>query len=184
MTKGEAKAYLSFSDEQNLEDHYEEYLFKQKEFFRQKPVSKKIYTNQFLKIEKAIEAYGILGFKINKSSLVFNKTTFNEKLKEIFNLYHSTKNQLFQLLYSVESLEELILIGSQLLILEKEFASCFKEINAGDMKPQKTDPMDVLKNINELNQAGIHYTNQLNINQQSLYSSLFAEIQRLKSFSE
>jgi hypothetical protein len=51
MTKGEAKAYLSFSDEQNLEDNYEEYLFKQKEFFRQKPVSKKIYTNQFLKIE-------------------------------------------------------------------------------------------------------------------------------------
>jgi hypothetical protein len=44
--------------------------------------------------------------------------------------------------------------------------------------------MDVLKNINELNQAGIQYTNQLNINQQSLYSSLFAEIQRLKSFSE
>jgi hypothetical protein len=184
MTKGEAKAYLSYSNEQNLEDNYEEYLFKQKEFFRQKPVSKKIYTNQFLKIEKAIEAYGILGFKINKSTLVFNKTTFREKLKEIFNLYHSTKNQLFQLLYSVQSLEELILIGDQLLILEKEFASCFKEIHAGDMKPQKIDPMDVLKNINELNQAGIHYTNQLNINQQSLYSSLFAEIKRLKNFSE
>lgn len=184
MTKGEAKAYLSYSNEQNLEDHYEEYLFKQKEFFRQKPVSKKIYTNQFLKIEKAIEAYGILGFKINKRSFAFNKITFSENLKEIFNLYHSTKNQLFQLLYSVESLEELILIGSQLLILEKEFASCFKEINAGDMKPLKTDPMDVLKNINELNQAGIHYTNQLNINQQSLYSSLFAEIRRLKNISE
>ena len=115
---------------------------------------------------------------------MFNKTTFREKLKEIFNLYHSTKNQLFQLLYSVQSLEELILIGDQLLILEKEFASCFKEIHAGDMKPQKIDPMDVLKNINELNQAGIHYTNQLNINQQSLYSSLFAEIKRLKNFSE
>jgi hypothetical protein len=184
MTKGEAKAYLSFSDEQNLEDHYEDYLFKQKEFFRQKPVSKKIYTNQFLKIEKAIEAYGILGFKINKSTLVFHKTKFSEKLKEIFNLYHSTKNQLFQLLYSVESLEELILIGSQLLILEKEFASCFKEINAGDINPVKTDPMEVLKNINELNQAGIHYTNQLNINEPSLYNSLFAEIRRLKNFSE
>lgn len=184
MTKGEAKAYLSYSNEQNLEDNYEEYLFKQKEFFRQKPVSKKIYTNQFLKIEKAIEAYGILGFKINKSTLTFHKTTFSEKLKEIFNLYHSTKNQLFQLLYSVESLEELILIGGQLLILEKEFASCFKEINADDINPVKTDPMEVLKNINELNQAGIHYTNQLNINQQSLYNSLFAEIRRLKNFSE
>ena len=47
MTKGEAKAYLSYSDEHNLEDHYDEFLFKQKEFFRQKPISKKIYNNQF-----------------------------------------------------------------------------------------------------------------------------------------
>lgn len=184
MTQGEAKAYLSFSDEQNLEDHYEDYLFKQKEFFRKPPISKKIFDSQFRKIEQAIKAYEVLGFSVLNVHLEFTEITFSKELKQIFNSYHSTKSSLLQLIYSVGSLENLILIGKQLIILEIEYASCFKEICVGSLTNVKPDPMEVLKNINELNQAGVHYTNQLNINQQSLYSSLFSEIQRLKSFSE
>jgi hypothetical protein len=180
MTKGEAKAYLSFSDEQNLEDHYEDYLFKQKEFFRQKPISKKIYTNQFAKIEKAIEAYGILGFKINKSSLVFNKTTFSEKLKEIFNLYHSTKNQLFQFLYTTESLGSIITIGNELLKLEEKYAACFNKANFSDSKLSLPDPMNVLKDINALNDLGVLFTHQLDLNKHEYFVYLFSEINRVK----
>ena len=80
MTKGEAKAYLSYSDEQNIEDHYEEFLFKQKAFFRQKPISKRVYNNQFIKIERALEAFEILGFKVTNDELEFKKITFVEDL--------------------------------------------------------------------------------------------------------
>lgn len=184
MTKGEAKAYLSYSDEQNIEDHYEEFMFKQKTFFRQKPISKRVYNNQFIKIERALEAFEILGFKVTNDELEFKKITFVEDLKQLFNLYHSMKNQLFQFLYSSESLLNIIFIGRELLNLEIEYAACFKKIDFSISKPTLPDPMNVLKDINDLNEIGIQFTNQLDFNKHSSFLYLFSEINRLKVVDE
>jgi hypothetical protein len=184
MTKGEAKAYLSYSDEHNLEDHYDEFLFKQKEFFRQKPISKKIYSSQFAKIERAIEAFEILGISAKNDSLVFIERTFSTDLKQIFNFYHSSKNQLFQCLYSTESLQNIILIGNELIRLETEYATCFNKINFSDSKPSLPDPMNVLKDINALNEIGVLFTDQLDVNKHSNFVYLFSEINRVKSIVE
>lgn len=181
MTQGEAKAYLSYSEEQHLEDHYEEFLFKQKEFFRQKPISKKIYNNQFEKIERAIEAFEILGLSRNKEPLILNEINFGVELKQIFNLYHSTKNQLFQYLYSTESLINIILIGNELMRLETEYASCFNGVNFSDSNQSLPDPMNVLKDINELSKMGIQFTHQLDLYKHSNFVYLFSEINRVKS---
>jgi hypothetical protein len=184
MTKGEAKAYLSYSDEHHLEDHYEEFLFKQKEFFRQKPISKKIYNNQFAKIEQALEAYEIIGFTRKRELTVSKEISFGIELKQIFNLYHSTKNQLFQCLYSTESLQNIILIGNELIRLETEYATCFNKMNFSDSKPSLPDPMNVLKDINALNEIGVLFTDQLNVNKHSNFVYLFSEINRVKSIVE
>ena len=180
MTQGEAKAYLSFSEEQNLDDHYEEFLFKQKQFFRQKPILKKIYSIQFEKIERAIKAFEILGLSAKNEPLVFMERTFSADLKQIFNLYHSTKNQFFQRLYSAESLTAVILIGNELLNLEKEYAACFTELNFSDSTPSLPDPMSVLKDINALNELGVLFTHQLDVNKHSRFVYLFSEINRVK----
>lgn len=180
MTQGEAKAYLSFSNEQNLEDHYEEFLFKQKEFFRQKPILKKIYSNQFLKIEQAIEAFDTLGLTRKKEPLILNEINFGVELKQIFNLYHSTKNQLYQFLYNTESLESIILIGNELILLESEYATCFNEVIFSDSSLSLPDPMNVLKDIDELNKIGVHFTHQLDLNKHSQFVYLFSEINRVK----
>jgi hypothetical protein len=168
MTQGEAKAYLSFYAEQNVEDHYEEYLFRQKAFFKQKPISQKIYTNQFLKIEKAIEAYEILGFKLNKSLLVFHKTIFNENLKEIFDQYHHT------------SLFDLLLLSKELLHVEKQYCSCFENCVLPESTNTPPNPMDVLQDIKGLNKAGVYFIRELNTIEFSTHIHLVAEINRLK----
>lgn len=180
MTQGEAKAYLSFTDEQNLEDHYEEFLFKQKEFFRQKPISKKIYSSQFAKINRALEAYEILGLSKKKDPLVLNEINFGVELKQLFNLYHSTKNQLFQFLYSTESLASIIRIGNELLQLETKYAACFTEVNFSDSTPSLPDPMKVLKDIHALNEIGVLFTHQLDVNKHTRFVHLFSEINRVK----
>lgn len=180
MTQGEAKAYLSYSEEQNLEDHYEEYLFKQKEFFRKKPISRKIYSSQFAKIERAIKAFEILGLSAKNEPLVFIERTFSTDLKQIFNLYHSTKNQLFQLLYSTESLDSIIMLGKELLQLETKYAACFAEVNFSDSTPSLPDPMNVLKDIHALNEIGVLFTHQLDVNKHTRFVHLFSEINRVK----
>ena len=180
MTQGEAKAYLSFYAEQNVEDHYEEYLFRQKAFFRQKPISKKIYSNQFLKIEKAIEAYEILGFKLNKSPLVFHNPLFNENLKEIFDQYHHTRNQLFQQIYSTQSLFDLLLLSKELLQVEKQYCTCFENCVLPESTNTLPNPMDVLQDIKGLNEAGVYFVRELNTKKHSTYIHLLAEINRLK----
>jgi hypothetical protein len=180
MTQGEAKAYLSFYGEQNIEDHYEDYLFRQKAFFRQKPISKKIYSNQCLKIQKAIEAYEILGFTLNKSPLVFHKTLFNENLKEIFDQYHHTRNQLFQQIYSTQSLFDLLLLSKELLQVEKQYCSCFENCVSTESTNTPPNPMDVLQDIKGLNKAGVYFIRELNTIEFSTHIHLVAEINRLK----
>jgi hypothetical protein len=180
MTIGEAKAYLSLTDEANLENHYDEFLFKQKEFFRQRPISKRIYTNQFIKIEQAIVAYEKLGFISRNIHLEFAETTFGNEIKQIFNLYHLTKNQLYHFLYSAESLINIILIGSQLINLETKYAFCFNTVNFSDSQLTLPDPMNVLKDINELNEIGIQFIHQLDVNKHSDFVYLFSEINRVK----
>lgn len=180
MTQGEAKAYLSFYGEQNIEDHYEDYLFRQKAFFRQKPISQKIYSNQFLKIEKAIEAYEILGLKLNKSLMVFHKIIFNENLKDIFDQYHHTRNQLFQQIYSTQSLFDLLLLSKELLQVEKQYCSCFENCVSTESPNTPPNPMDVLQDIKRLNEAGVYFVRELNTKEHSTYIYLLAEINRLK----
>lgn len=180
MTKEEAKAYLSYSDEQNLEDHYEEFLFKQMEFFRLKPISKKIYSSQFAKIEQALKAYEIIGYTRKNELMVSKEINFGIELKQIFNLYHSTKNLLFQCLYSTESLQNIILIGNELIRLEKEYATCFDKMTFSDYKSSLPDPMNVLKDINALNDLGVLFTYQLDQNKHSGFVYLISEIKRLK----
>lgn len=184
MTKGEAKAYLSYSDEQNLEDHYEEFLFKQMEFFRQKPISNKIYNRQFTKIQQAIEAYEILGLFRQKNPVLFNDINFGFELKELFNQYHTTKNQLFQLLYSAESLDYIIIIGNELLHLETKYAACFTEVSFSDSTNSLQDPMNVLKDIHMLNEIGVLFTHQLDTNKHKGFIHLFSEINRAKRVVE
>ncbi len=181
MTPEEAKAYLSFKNDQiDIEEHYEEFLFQQKDFFRQKPISYKLYNKRFLKIEQAIEAYETLGFISVKSNLAFKEVEFNQEIKQAFDLYHLSKNNLFQQLYSTENLSELILIGNNLLNIERQYKACFESVFLADFYLTTPNPMDVLQDIKKLNEKGICFTYQIDSVEHSTFKYLLAEINRLK----
>jgi hypothetical protein len=181
MTPEEAKAYLSFKNDQiDLEEHYEEFLFQQKDFFRQKPISYKLYNKHFLKIEQAIEAYETLGFISVKSNQTFKEVEFNQEIKQVFDLYHLSKNNLFQQLYSTENLSELILIGNNLLNIERQYKACFESVFLDDLKLTTPNPMEVLQDIKKLNEKGICFTYQIDSVEHSTFKYLLAEINRLK----
>lgn len=181
MTKGEAKAYLSINNEVDIEEHYDNFLFRQKEFFRQKPISKIIYIKQFSKIEQANEAFCELGFYRSAKITDFKLPVFNLEIKHNFNLYYSTKNQLLQKLYSVHSLSDVITIGNSLLTLDKEYATCYKEIILKLDKLETSNPMNVLKDINKLNSIGIYFITQLDEKKHSNFTYLLGDIYRLKT---
>ncbi len=181
MNQEEAKAYLSFKDDHiDLEEHYEEFLFQQKDFFRQKPISYKLYNKQFEKIERAIEAYKTLGYISGKSTLFLKEVEFNQEIKQVFDLYHLSKNNLFQQLYSTENLSELILIGNQLLNIERQYKACFESVFLDDLKLTAPNPMDVLQDIKKLNEKGICFIHQIDSVEHSTFKHLLAEINRLK----
>lgn len=181
MTPEEAKAYLSFKNDQiDIEEHYEEFLFQQKDFFRQKPISYKLYNKHFLKIEQAIEAYETLGFISVKSNQTFKEVEFNQEIKQAFDLYHLSKNSLFQQLYSTENLSELILIGNNLLNIERQYKACFESVFLDDLKLTTPNPMEVLQDIKKLNEKGICFTYQIDSVEHSTFKYLLAEINRLK----
>ena len=112
--------------------------------------------------------------------MVFHKTLFNENLKEIFDQYHHTRNQLFQQIYSTQSLFDLLLLSKELLQVEKQYCSCFENCVSTESTNTPPNPMDVLQDIKGLNEAGVYFVRELNTKKHSTYIYLLAEINRLK----
>lgn len=184
MTRKEALAYLNFNEIQDdLDDHFETYLFKQKQFFISRPISKKIFDKQFEKIIKAQLAFKVLGLKSEHEILTNQEVHFSNEIKSNFNQYYRSKNNILQAILVAKSLESLITIAKYLLQIEKDYSDLWPNINLHLNNAQKIDPMNVLSDIRQLEKKGINHMSQFNPNDHKELIHLIAEISRLKQLN-
>jgi hypothetical protein len=151
MTLEEAKAYLSLSAEIDcIQDTYDEYLFDQKLFFRNKPVIKSVFLKQISKIEIARQAYEVLGLDCSFGNLNEISWEFTTNMLSNFHRFYEKKNSILQLIFNSRELNELLNYAQKLLELEISYASLWSNFDVKIEKKMTTDPMDVLADLKKL----------------------------------
>lgn len=188
MTLIEARAYLSFNDLEEIQECYENYLFEQKRFFREKQVHSKLYQSKFVKLQKSIEAFATLEFKESHDSTDFCYKPINYTgiILSDFHAFHRVKNQLFTLLYQATTISKIKLIADSILDNELRYALTWKEMKVllpEDIPTKIVDPMMVLTDILAVEKKGVvskkDYNPMLNLELQNLNT----EINRLTKIS-
>ncbi len=188
MTLSEARAYLSLYQFEGIQECYEDYVFEQKRFFKEKQVHPKLYESKFIKIKKAIEAFTIIQYKESQDPTDFYCEPFNYTglILSDFHAFHRVKNQFFTLLYQATSLSKIISIAKCILDNELKYAETWKLLNVAlpEETPTKiVDPMMVLSDVIALEKKGVvsnkDYNPMLNLE----FQNLNAEINRLTKIS-
>ena len=184
MTLNEARAYLSYNESQDIEEFYEDFIFDQKQFFKQKQVHKKLYEAKFKKINQAIHAFEILGIteKSKSSIFAFTTPTFSSNIQTNFHTYHNSRNNLFFELYGANTLSEIEPIAASIINLENLYAETWISQKHHFSMGEPTnimDPMNVLADILLLERKGINQTNEYNPKIHSDCTFLNADIYRL-----
>ncbi len=189
MTIGEAKAYLSIADSDDISDCYDTFIFEQKQFFKQKNIHPKIFESKFLKIDKAREAFAILGIEEKKTTnaFLFEKPLLKGMILADFHLYNTVKNSLFSQLFNASTLSEIQLISGYLLENELNYAATWEPMKnkLSDQHEFKnwTDPMYVLKDIQSAEKMGVIHVNDFLSTKQEGFNYLKAEINRLNKLN-
>jgi hypothetical protein len=184
MNLNEARAYLSYNESQDIEEFYDDFIFDQKQFFKQKQVHKKLYEAKFKKINQALHAFETLGIedKTNSSKFSFTTPTFTSNIQTNFHTYHNCRNSLFFELYNATFLSEIEPIATSIIFLENLYTETWisqkHHFSMGD-QTNIIDPMNVLADILLLEKKGIINTEEYNPNIHTDCVFLKADIYRL-----
>ena len=180
MTEKEARAFLSFPENiENIEDWYDVYLFQEKEYFRAKPISEKLFKKRFIKIAHADECFLCLGFQSQDEEINRIECEFGLEIKLNFNHYQHVKSKILQSIFSTRSLLTLIELAKNLLEVEKKYADSWSHVEINSNSLITPDPMEVLKDIHKLELLGITEVNQFIPENHPDLISINAEINRL-----
>lgn len=180
MTINEARAYLSLSAEtENIQELYDEYLFEQKLYFRNKPAIKSVFLKKISKIELAKSAFEVLGIKdslMNFPDILWN---FNRNILSNFHEYHQKKNTILQLIFNSKELTELMHITPKLVDLEISYSLLWSKFDVHIEKKSVVDPMKVLSDLKKLETRNIKNYIEFHpeVHKDLIY--LYAEIARL-----
>jgi len=188
MTINEARAYLSFNDLEEIQECYENYLFEQKCFFREKQVHSKLYQSKFVKLQKSIEAFAALEFKESHdpTDFCYEPVNYTGIILSDFHTFHYGKNQLFALLYQATTISKIKLIADSILDNELRYALTWKEIKVllpEDIPYKIVDPMMVLSDVIALEKKGVVSNKDYNPSLNLDFGNLNAEINRLTKIS-
>lgn len=161
MTVNEARAYLSLSAEtENIQELYDEYLFEQKLYFRNKPAIKSVFLKKISKIELAKSAFEVLGIKdslMNFPDILWN---FNQNILSNFHEYHQKKNTILQLIFNSKELTELMHITPKLVDLEISYSLLWSKFEVNSEIISKIDPMQVLSDLKKLELRNVKNYNE------------------------
>lgn len=160
MTESEAKLYLPFSDEDDLDELFEEKLFEQKQFFLQRMPVSKVITARLDKMKKMEDAYSFFGGEVESfyPKEVQLKPYSSHVVKEIFSVHESNKNLLKLKLTQAQSISEIRFYLDQLVETTSDYAQKWKleNTNTNDSVKVSTEPdsMFLLEEINKFEELG------------------------------
>ena len=184
MTTEEAKLFLKFEGEEELEDAYELALFEIRQFLLSKPVLLKTFQSKQARISKLREAFLTLGGKEEPKKLsVTSGFVPSEIVGEHFIRYHAAKNSLKKTLalsYDSYSMENSV---DSLVELERAFVEPFSGTTGWTeeevLVSKDPDVMLVLSLIREQAEKGIETIGELHKNRNNLPLELARELKRL-----
>lgn len=159
MTKEEARLFFPFTEEDDLNDLYEERLFEYKQFFLTRPVVKRVFQARLDKLLKMDAAYRVVVDQPESEKLSSTAAlpVFPDEVLKAYQLYEQEKAKMRQQLalardvatirFQVDALIELTAAYQQKWMNESVMD---ESINVS----KEPDPMELLRSIRAFEEAG------------------------------
>ena len=158
MTETEARIFLGYEPEDELEDVIEDKLFEFKQFFLSKPIIWSTFKARLEKLAKIKEAIACLGEHEIHSAVdlpVFHST---ENIVDAFQSFQQVRNACFLAINRATTCQELEIIIDSLLTSHTTYASLWPDVafvSSTVILSKEPDPMDLLSGIKSVNLSGI-----------------------------
>ena len=160
MTESEARLYLSFSDEDDLDEIFEEKLFEQKQFFLQRMPVSKVIAARLAKIKKMEDAYRFFGGEVESfhpKEIQLSPYT-SQIIKEVFSVHESNKNVVRLQLNRAQSVSEIRFYLEKLVEITVFYARKWQLENPKTDESvrlsNEPDTMFLLEEINKFERLG------------------------------
>ncbi len=158
MTEAEARIFLGYEPEDELEDVIEDKLFEFKQFFLSKPIIWSTFTARLEKLAKVKEAIACLGGSEKMSSVNLPVFQSTELILDAFQGFQEVRNACFLAINRATTCQELEIIINSLLNSHTTYASLWPDIefvSSTVILSKEPDPMDLLSGIKSVNLSGI-----------------------------
>jgi len=160
MTESEARLYLPFTDEDDLDEIFEEKLFEQKQFFLPRMPVSKVITSRLDKMQKIENAFRYFGGEVEPfqpKEIQFQPYT-SEIIREVFSVHESNKNTIKLQLSRSQSVDEMRFSLNRWIEITMTYAEKWK-LNAispdtGVKVSNEPDAMALLDEITKFEQLG------------------------------
>ena len=187
MTQQEAFDYFKSSDEEEIEEIYEEKLFEYKKFFLSKVPVDKLFRGRISQLVQLQAAY-TAAMASDEKKIAFTLSEFSllpeqyDLLSVFFSAYQKVKNELKQKISRSSQANELIVLAEALVSLEKEYAKAwYSEIVTDEsvIVSKEPDPMYLLESIRRFEESGGKTIDDLKKSGAEAPGLLFNEMKRL-----
>ena len=159
MNNSEIQLYFPHSEQDDINDLYEERLFEFKQFFISKTIISKVFSAKIEKLKKFEKAYLSLTKSCNETcnslNVVSNKFKSNEILT-VFNDYQIVKNEFKTGILNAKNSDEIIQIIYNLLESNSSYLLKWPDTLVEDdiIISKEPNPMDILSAIIDFNKKG------------------------------
>ncbi|MEN9999906.1 MAG: hypothetical protein RI922_2896 [Bacteroidota bacterium] len=158
MTEAEARIFLGYEPEDELEDVIEDKLFEFKQFFLSKPIIWSTFIARLEKLAKIKEAIACFDEVENKPSINLPVFQATENILEAFQSFQQVRNTCFLAINRATTCQEIEIIINSLLNSHTTYASLWPEIefvSSTVILSKEPDSMDLLSGIKSVNLSGI-----------------------------
>ena len=128
MTEAEARIFLGYEPDDELEDVIEDKLFEFKQFFLSKPIIWSTFTARLEKLAKVKEAIACLGGSEKMSSVNLPVFQSTELILDAFQGFQEVRNACFLAINRATTCQELEIIINSLLNSHTTYASLWPDI--------------------------------------------------------
>ena len=158
MTEAEARIFLGYEPEDDLEDVIEDKLFEFKQFFLSKPIIWSTFNARLEKLSKVKAAIACLGGSEKMCSVNLPVFQSTDLILDAFQGFQEVRNACFLAINRASTCAEMETIVKQLLTSHTTYASLWPDLSfvpSTVILSKEPDPMDLLSGIKSVNLSGI-----------------------------
>lgn len=159
MTKEQAHLFFPHTEEDDLEDLWEQRLFEQKQFFLTRPPIRVVWMSRLKKLEKQYQAFLVLTDQESPNEVIHHnletETVFSDEFVIAFHQFHKQRNIYKSELLKSQTYNELVIAIEDWLTTEFVYAEYWvveeSELDTIEVvRGKEPDPMELLKGLKEV----------------------------------